>query len=150
MFYSQVRGQHGTRYADLTQEPLFPFGHGLSYTQYRYANVRLSTESLSEGQPVSVSVDVANVGGREGDEVVQVYVSDVVTTATWVNKALKGFARVHLEPGETKTVTVELPWGSLQIVNAAGEVVVEPGEFEIRVGPSSRDSDLLKATLRVA
>ncbi len=126
VFYSQVRGQHGARYADLTQEPLFSFGHGLSYTQYRYANVRLSTGVLTHGQPVTVSVDVANVGGRAGDEVVQVYVSDVVTSATWVNKALKGFARVHLEPGETQTVVVELPWEALRIVNVAGEVVVDP------------------------
>ncbi len=149
VFYSQVRGQHGNRYADLTQEPLFSFGHGLSFTQYRYSNLRLSTASLKPGDAVSVSVDVANTGARAGDEIVQVYVSDVVTTATWVNKALKGFARVHLEAGETKTVQVELPWESFQIVNVAGEPVVEPGEFEILVGPSSRDRDLLKATLRV-
>ncbi len=150
VFYSQVRGQHGTRYADLTQEPLFPFGHGLSYTQYRYANVRLSTETLTPDNSVAVSVDVENIGERAGDEIVQVYVSDVVTSATWVNKALKGFARVRLEPGEKQTVTVELPWEALRIVNAAGETVVEPGEFEILVGSSSRDRDLLKATLRVA
>lgn len=150
VFYSQVRGQHGQRYADLTQEPLFSFGHGLSYTQYRYTNVRLSTTWLSAGQPVTISVDVENIGGRAGDEIVQVYVSDVVTSATWVNKALKGFARVHLEAGEKKVVQVELPWDSFKIVNVAGEPVVEPGEFEILVGSSSRDRDLLKATLRVA
>ena len=149
VFYSQVRGQHGNRYADLTQEPLFSFGHGLSYTQYRYSNARLSTPSLAAGQPVTVSVDVENSGERAGDEVVQVYVSDVVTSATWVNKALKGFARVHLEPGEKKAVQVELPWDSFKIVNAAGEPVVEPGEFEILVGPSSRDRDLLKTTLKI-
>ena len=149
VFYSQVRGQHGNRYADLTQEPLFSFGHGLSYTQYRYSNARLSTPSLAAGQPVTVSVDVENSGERAGDEVVQVYVSDVVTSATWVNKALKGFARVYLEPGEKKAVQVELPWDSFKIVNAAGEPVVEPGEFEILVGPSSRDRDLLKTTLKI-
>ena len=149
VFYSQVRGQHGNRYADLTQEPLFSFGHGLSYTQYRYSNARLSTPSLAAGQPVTVSVDVENSGERAGDEVVQVYVSDVITSATWVNKALKGFVRVHLEPGEKKAVQVELPWDSFKIVNAAGEPVVEPGEFEILVGPSSRDRDLLKTTLKI-
>jgi len=78
---------------------------------------------------------------------VQVYVSDLVTSATWVNKALKGFTRVELAPGERKTVAVELPWQAFQIVNAQGETVVEPGEFEILVGPSSRDQDLLKASL---
>ena len=92
-------------------------------------------------------VDVENVGAQTGTEIVQVYVSDVVTSATWVNKALKGFARVQLAAGEKKTVSIELPWRSFQIVNAAGLEVVEPGEFEILVGPSSRDQDLLKAKL---
>ncbi|HXN49599.1 MAG TPA: glycoside hydrolase family 3 N-terminal domain-containing protein [Bryobacteraceae bacterium] len=149
VFYSQVRGQHGDRYADLTQEPLFPFGHGLSYTEYRYSNLKLGAPALARGQAATVSVDVENVGRREGDEIVQVYVTDVVTSATWVNKALKGFARVHLAPGEKKAVAVTLPRESFQIVDAEGRSVVEPGEFEIRVGPSSRDRDLLKATLEV-
>ena len=149
VFYSQVRGQHGDRYADLTQEPLFPFGHGLSYTQYRYSNLRLAAPTLARGQAAAASVDVENAGQRAGDEIVQVYVSDVVTSATWVNKALKGFARVYLAPGEKKTVQVTLPWEAFEIVDAEGRNVVEPGEFEILVGPSSRDRDLLKATLRV-
>jgi beta-glucosidase len=148
VFYSQVRGQHGDRYADLTQEPLFPFGHGLSFTQYRYSNLRLALPTLSRGQAAAVSVDVENTGPRAGDEVVQVYVSDVVTSVTWVNKALKGFARVHIAPGEKKTVQVTLPWEAFQIVDAEGRSVVEPGEFEVLVGPSSRDRDLLRATLR--
>jgi beta-glucosidase len=149
VFYNQVRGQHGDRYADLTQEPLFPFGHGLSYTQYRYSNLKLAAPTLAHGQAATVSVDVENTGHREGDEIVQVYVTDVVTSVTWVNKALKGFARVHLAPGEKKTVQVSLPWESFQIVDADARAVVEPGEFEIRVGPSSRNRDLLKATLQV-
>ena len=148
VFYSQVRGQHGDRYADLTQEPLFPFGHGLSYTSYRYSNLRLASSTLVRGQSATVSVDVENVGARAGDEIVQVYVSDVVTSATWVDKALKGFARVRLEPGEKKTVQVALPYEAFQIVDAEGRSVVEPGEFEVRVGPSSRERDLLRATLR--
>ena len=149
VFYSQVRGQHGDRYADLTQEPLFPFGHGLSYTQYRYSNLKLAAPTLERGQAATVSVDVENAGRRDGEEIVQVYVTDVVTSVTWVNKALKGFARVHLAAGEKKTVRMTLPWESFQIVDAGGHTVVEPGEFEIRVGPSSRDRDLLKATLQV-
>ncbi len=149
VFYSQVRGQHGTRYADLTQEPLFPFGHGLSYTKYRYSNLKLGAPTLGREQTATVSVDVENTGGREGDEIVQVYVTDVVTSVTWVNKALKGFARVHLAPGEKKTVQVNLPWEAFEIVDAEGRRVVEPGEFQIGVGPSSRDGDLLKASLQV-
>lgn len=149
VFYSQVRGQHGDRYADLTQEPLFPFGHGLSYTQFAYSNLRLSAAVLSQDQALQVLVDVENTGSRPGDEIVQVYVSDVVTSATWVDKALKGFARVHLDPGQKQAVQIELPFESWQIVNAEGISVVEPGEFEVLVGPSSRDRDLLKAVLRV-
>jgi len=148
VFYSQVHGQHSDRYADLTQEPLFPFGHGLSYTQYRYSDLRLATSKLARGQSAVVSIDVKNTGPLAGDEIVQVYVTDVVTSATWVNKALKGFARVHLEVGEKKTVRFELPWEAFQIVDAEGRSVVEPGEFEICVGPSSREGDLQKATLR--
>lgn len=166
VFYSQVRGQHslresatglttpsapaqdlGYRYADLTQDPLFPFGHGLSYTTYRYDNVRLSTPTLARGQSLEVSVDVKNAGARVGDEIVQVYVHDRVCSVTWVGKALKGYARVHLEPGETKTVRVTLPYEAFQLVDADSRSVVEPGEFEILVGPSSRDSDLQKAVL---
>jgi beta-glucosidase len=149
VFYSQVRGQHGHRYADLTQDPLFPFGHGLSYTQYAYSNLRLDSAQLSHQETAQVSVDVQNVGQRAGVEIVQVYVSDMVTSATWVNKALKGFTRVHLAPGEKKTVQVKLPWEAFQIVDAASRTVVEPGEFEVLVGPSSRDRDLLSATLTI-
>jgi beta-glucosidase len=149
VFYSQVRGQHGDRYADLTQAPLFPFGHGLSYTTFRYSNLQLAAATLEEGQAARLSVEVENSGPRPGDEIVQVYVSDLVTSATWVNKALKGFARLHLEPGEKQTVQIELPWQSFQIVDADGRAVVEPGEFELLVGPSSRDEDLLRAKLLI-
>jgi beta-glucosidase len=148
VFYSQVRGQHGNRYADLTQQPLFSFGYGLSYTQYRYTNLQLDSVTLKPGQAVTVSIDVENIGQRAGDEIVQVYVTDVVTSATWVNKALRGFARVHFAPGEKQTVQVSLPWTAFQIVNVEGQSVVEPGEFEILVGPSSLDADLLKIALR--
>lgn len=149
VFYSQVRGQHGDRYADLTQEPLFPFGHGLSYTKYAYSNLRLASSTLTTGETAQVFVGVENIGQRAGVEIVQVYVSDVVTSATWVNKALKGFARVPLAPGEKKTVQIVLPWQAFQIVNAESVNVVEPGEFEILVGPSSRDRDLLKTKLMI-
>jgi len=149
VFYSQVRGQHGDRYADLTQEPLFPFGHGFGYTKFIYDNLRLTSASLRSGETATVLVDVENVGPRAGVEIVQVYVSDVITSVTWVNKALKGFARVPLAPGEKKSVQVDLPWAAFQLVNAQGVPLVEPGEFTILVGPSSRDRDLLTTTLLV-
>jgi len=148
VFYNQVRGQHGTRYADLTQVPLFPFGHGLSYTTYKYSNPRLASPTLARGQAATVSVDVENTGTRAGVEIVQVYVSDVVTSVTWVGKSLQGFTRVRLEPGEKKTVSVALPWEAFRLVDADGRLVVEPGDFDVLVGPSSRDKELLKVTLR--
>jgi len=149
VFYSQVRGQHGDRYADLTQEPLFSFGHGLSYTKYRYSNLHIESPQLTRNQAAWLSVEVGNIGARDGDEIIQVYVCDVVTSATWVNKALKAFVRVSLRSGEKQTVRISLPWEAFQIVDREGREVVEPGDFEILVGPSSRDDDLLKATLRV-
>ena len=149
VFYSQVRGQHGDRYADLPQDPLFSFGFGLSYTRYHYSNLQLSTTRLTSGQTANGSVDIENIGQTAGDEIVQIYVNDVVTSATWVNKALKGFSRVHLEPGEKKTVHFNLPWEAFQIVDAEGACVVEAGEFEILVGSSSRECDLLGTTLRI-
>ena len=150
VFYSQVRGQHGTKYADLTQEPLFPFGHGLSYSTYTYSDLKLSKTKLSQGDGVTVSVEVQNNGKVAGTEIVQAYLSDVVTSATWVNKALKGFARVQLQPGEKKTVQITLPYEAFRIVNVKGQPIVEPGDFEVLVGPSSRDKDLLKTTLTIA
>lgn len=149
VFYSQVRGQHGNTYADMTQEPLFPFGHGLSYTSYRYSNLQLKTPVLLTGQSAKLSVDVENIGNRDGVEIVQVYVTDVVTSATWVNKALKSYSRAALSAGEKKTVEFELPFDAFEIANAEGKRVVEAGEFELLVGPSSRDRDLLKTSLRV-
>ncbi len=149
VFYGQVRGQHGDRYADLTQEPAFPFGHGLGYTRFRHRALRVTPDAIRPGQGVEVSVEVENVGAREGTEVVQVYVSDLVTSATWVGKALAGFARVQLAPGEARTVRVPLPGEAFSLVDAAGRRVVEPGEFEILAGPSSRDAELLRARVRV-
>jgi beta-glucosidase len=143
VYYNRTRGQHGS-YADITQEPLFPFGHGLSYTTYRYENLRV-TPAADGGATVTVSV--TNTGPRAGEEIAQVYVSDEVTSATWVCKELKGFARIPLSAGETRDVTVALPAEAFSFVNAAGERVIEPGRFKIHAGGSSRAADLLTADL---
>jgi beta-glucosidase len=150
VFYSQVRGQHGDRYADLTQEPLFPFGHGLSYTRFAYENLRILTPIVDEGQRVEAEVTVQNVGARAGTEVVQVYLSDLVTSATWVNQALVAFERMTLAAGEKRVVRLSVPYARLSLVNAYEERVVEPGEFELRVGGSSAPAALLRAKFRVA
>jgi beta-glucosidase len=150
VFYSQVRGQHGDRYADLTQEPLFPFGHGLSYTRFSYADLRVETPTLHDGQPLELKVTVSNDGERAGAEVVQVYVSDVTTSVTWVNRSLVSFERVTLAPGEKRTLTLLVPYERLSLVDAYEARVVEPGEFELQVGGSSRLSQLLRAKFSVA
>lgn len=147
IFYSQVRGQHGDRYADLTQEPLYPFGFGLSYTRFDYSGLRVLMPAPRVGEAVRLAFTVANVGARDGVEVAQVYVRDEVTSATWVQRELKAFRRLELRAGERRVVEVELPPEAFSIVNAAGERVIEEGAFTLLVGPSSREGDCLRETL---
>lgn len=149
IFYSQVRGQHGDTYADLTQEPLYPFGHGLSYTQFLYENLRIMTPLLREGDCIELEVDLTNVGQRSGTEIVQVYVSDLVTSVTWVDRRLAAFERVQLGAGEKRTLRLTIPYDRLALVNAYEATVVEPGEFKLMVGGSSSVSRLLCGTMRV-
>ena len=150
VYYNQLPGWHADRYADLTARPLFPFGFGLTYTTFAYADLRLEAETLSAGRALEVSVDVSNTGRRDGTEVVQLYVQDLYSSVTTPVKELKAFARVALKAGETKRVCLKVPFERLALVNADLEEVVEPGEFEVMVGSSSRDEDLLKATFAVA
>lgn len=148
--YSQVRGQHGDRYADLTQEPLFAFGHGLSFTRFSYRGLRVRTPVVHQGQAVELEVELSNDGERAGTEIVQVYVSDLVTSVTWVNQSLVAFERVTLAAGEKRAVRLFVPYERLALVNAYEQSVVEPGELELRVGGSSSLKGLLRATFRVA
>jgi beta-glucosidase len=147
VFYSQVRGQHGSRYADLTQAPRWPFGHGLGYTRFEWRAARLEARALPMGEPVTVRVSVRNVGERPGVEVVQVYVSDLVTSVTWVQRALQGSARVDLAPGESREVAITLPPEAFGLVDARGRELIEPGDFEVQLGPSSRQEDLIRLPL---
>lgn len=149
-YYNQIRGQHGDRYADLTQEPAFAFGQGLSYTSVEYGPVELADDVVRAGDTVTARVTLTNTGTRPATETVQAYVSDVVTSASWADKELKAFAQVTLAPGASETVTVGVPVADLTIVDAAGRRVVEPGDFELLVGRSSRDEDLARVPFRVA
>lgn len=149
VYYNQIPGWHIDRYADMTAEPLFPFGFGLSYNTYTYNNLKLSIQQISKGQTIKVSVDVTNSGDREGLEIVQLYIQDLYSSVTTPVKVLKNYTRVSLNPGEVKTVEMELTFNDLTLINAQLEEVVEPGEFEVMVGASSRDEDLLKAILVV-
>lgn len=149
-YYNQIRGQHGRRYADLTQEPAFAFGDGLSYTSVEYGPVTLASEALGRGDVVEADVTVTNSGQRPTRETVQAYVSDVVTSASWADQELKAYRQVELAPGACETVRITIPVADLTIVDAAGERVVEPGEFELRVGPSSRRETHRTARFTVA
>ena len=120
-----------------TTEPLFPFGFGLSYTTFEIGAPRLSRERIRTNESVQVSVDVRNTGTRAGDEVVQLYIRDRVSSVTRPVLELRGFQRLTLQPGESRTVTFILTPRALQFWNADMHRVVEPGEFEIRVGPNS-------------
>lgn len=143
VFYNEIRGQHGDRYADLTQGPAFAFGEGLSYTTFAYGEPCITNGAEFTAQDaVHVEIDLTNTGARTGTEVVQLYISDVVTSYTWACKELKDFRRVTLEPGETARVAFDLPVSACTIVNGDAERIVEPGEFEILIGHSSRYSDL--------
>jgi beta-glucosidase len=130
-----------------TTAPLYPFGYGLSYTTFELSAPRLSTAQIGTGGTVTVSVDVRNTGARAGDETVQLYVRDKVSSVTRPVKELKGFERVTLKPGESRTVQFAIGPESLQMWNDRMEHVVEPGEFEIMTGNSS--VDLKSATLTV-
>ncbi len=148
-FYNQVRGQHGDRYADLTQRPAFVFGEGLAYTTVEYSDLVVTEADLGVGDTVRAEVTVANTGGRPAVETVQVYVCDTVTSVTWADRELKAYRRVELAPGESRRVGLEVPVAECTLVDAAGVRRVEPGNFELRVGPSSREEDLLRASFTV-
>src|SRR5437764_2135230 len=122
-----------------TTRPLFPFGYGLSYTRFAYANLRVMPARIGTHEPTAVSVDVTNTGTRAGDEVVQLYIRDVVSTATRPVKELRGFRRVPLQPGETRTVTFEIGPDQLAYHDADMKRVVEPGRFDVMVGGNSVD-----------
>ncbi|MEU1213841.1 glycoside hydrolase family 3 N-terminal domain-containing protein [Streptomyces sp. NPDC005791] len=148
-YYNQIRGQHGSRYADLTQRPAFVFGEGLSYTTVAYCGLEVLTANVGESDTLRARVTVRNTGARPALETVQAYISDTVTSVTWAEKELKAYRQVTLAPGEEREVLLELPVSECTLVDAAGRRVVEPGAFELLVGPSSSDDTLLRAGFTV-
>jgi beta-glucosidase len=130
--------------------PLFAFGFGLSYTTFAFENLRLEKETISCTESTRIFVDVKNTGERAGEEVVQVYIHDMVSSVTRPMKELKGFKKIHLEPGESKTVAITIGPDQLAFTNIDKKWVIEPGDFEVMVGSSSRDLDLKKKILHVA
>ncbi len=140
VYYNSLPGWHGGKYMDLPAEPVYSFGEGMGFSPFTYANFTFDPATLV------ASVDVTNAGDMAGIEVVQVYMHDVIASVIRPVKQLIAFARVELQPGETKTVSIQLKKEDFQLVNREEKYVVEPGEFELFIGHSSKRTDLKKLT----
>ena len=134
-YYQKPSAKRG--YLWSSKEPLFPFGHGLSYTTFRYGSVTLAPAGISVSGTATASIDVTNTGARAGDEVVQMYIHHEAASVTQPVKQLRGFERIHLEPGETKTVQFPINFDTLAFLNRDMRRVVEPGAIQIMMGGSS-------------
>lgn len=149
MIYNHKPSQYFHPYAVTPSTPLYPFGYGLSYTTYSYSDIWLDRTEIQADGTVKVSVEIRNTGNMAGDEIVQMYIRDRFSSVTRPVKELKDFARIHLEPGETRTVEFTVTPDKLMFLDKDLRPVVEPGEFIVMVGPSSDDRDLHTASFFV-
>lgn len=136
-----------SNYLDIDNDPLYPFGYGLSYTTFRYGDLQLSNNSMNEKGKITASVTVTNTGNYDADEIVQMYIRDMVGSVARPVKELKGFERIHLKKGESRTVSFDITAEQLKFYNSALNWVCEPGEFEVMVGGNSRDVQTKKFSL---
>jgi len=148
LVYNHKPTGRGDDYHNLSGLPLFPFGFGLSYTQFEYSNLQLDDQVITPSGTTAVRCTIKNTGSRAGDEVVQLYIRDILASIARPVMELKGFQRIRLQPGESKEVTFAITPGILQMLDKDLHRVVEPGEFRIMIGASSRDVRL-KTTLTV-
>ncbi len=149
VYYSQIPGWHSKSYVDMPAEPLFAFGEGLSYTRFVYSNLLLKKQELRKGDSLAVEVELRNEGPVEGVEITQLYIRDLYSSVTMPIKQLRAYCRSKLKPGEQKTIPLSIAFDDLSLIDANLRKMVEPGEFEVMVGASSRDQDLLRASFRV-
>ncbi len=136
-----------SNYLDERNEPLFPFGFGLSYTKFEYKNLTSSSKKINFKQTLKVSIDVSNIGNFDGQEIVQLYIRDLVGSITRPIKELKGFQKLLIKKGETKTITFEISVEDLKFYNSVLNFVAEPGEFEVFIGPDSNTKNSTKFEL---
>ncbi len=148
LVYNHKPTGRGDDYNNLSGLPLFPFGFGLCYTKFSYSNIRLDKKQVSKKESVKVHCTITNTGNREGDEVVQLYIRDMLSSVARPVMELKGFLRIHLTPGEAKEISFMITPELLQILNEKMQTIVEPGDFRIMIGSSSREL-WLKETLSV-
>jgi beta-glucosidase len=139
VYYNHAPSKTTRNYIDMPATPLYHFGHGLSYTEYEYSNLQITPSSILPGGEVLVSLDVKNIGKREGKEVVQLYIKDEVSSVTTPIKQLRGFHKINLEPGETKSVAFTLKPEDLSLLDINMKKIVEPGIFNVMIGSSSAD-----------
>lgn len=128
---------YSCNYLDLSVAPAYPFGYGLSYTDFKYSNLKISKDTLQQGTSFTASVMVKNTGNYQGDEIVQLYIRDLVASVTRPVKELKGFRRISLDKDESQTVTFEINANDLGFYNKDGQYIVEPGQFNLWIGPRS-------------
>ena len=136
--------KYRSNYLDVNNNPLYPFGFGLSYTTFQYGKISLNKDVIEKDGSLTASVQVSNTGTIAGREVVQMYIRDIVGSVTRPVKELKGFEKISLKPGETKTVSFTITPELLKFYNYDLEYVVEPGEFEVQIGTNSRDVEIVK------
>jgi beta-glucosidase len=136
---SGARSQFWGDYVDSSTSPAFEFGYGLSYTTFKLSNLKIQPKQARRDDKISVTVDIKNTGNRNGEEVVQLYINDLVASVTRPVKELKGFKRVGLKPAETKTIEFELPVKNLAFYDKDMNLTVESGMFKVMVGRSSKD-----------
>jgi beta-glucosidase len=149
MIYNHKPSTYFHKYAIKKTTPLYPFGYGLSYTSFKYSKPRLSNSILNPDKTIEVSVSVTNTGNYDGDEVVQMYIRDQISSATRPVKELKGYQRIFLKKGETKQVSFNIDKATLAFYDIDMNYCVEPGDFSIMVGSSSDKKDLKTTTLTV-
>ncbi len=137
-----------SNYIDVSNDPLYPFGYGLSYTKFEYGDIKLSSNKIYQNGTITASIDVTNKGSLQGQEVVQLYIRDIVGSITRPVKELKGFEKISLKPGETKTVTFKITPELLKFYNYDLEFVAEPGDFDVMIGTNSQEVKKAKFTLQ--
>jgi beta-glucosidase len=139
MYYNHKPSAQHFNYISEDAKPLFIFGHGLSYTQFDYSNLRLSSASIKQTDTITVQIDITNSGKMKADEIIQLYLHEKISSVTRPVKELKNFTRITLKPGETKTVSFKIDPSKLKFWNVDMKFAAEPGDYEVMIGRSSED-----------
>ena len=145
---NRVFNRYASNYLDESNEPLYPFGYGLSYTDFVYGDLQLSSETLPKNGNLTASVTVTNKGNHDGYETVQIYLRDIYAEVARPVKELKGFQKIFLEPGQSEIVKFKIAPEMLRYYNYDLQLVAEPGEFEVMIGTNSRDVKSARFTLK--